>query len=494
MPIEFIDFPEDNYIIKVIGVGGGGSNAVENMHEKGIVGVSFIVCNTDVQALDKCTVPTKVRLGPNLTKGLGAGSRPEVGRNATIESLEEIQRHVGAETKMAFVTAGMGGGTGTGGAPVIAKALKEMGILTVGIVTSPFEIEGATRIRNGQGGIEELKNNVDTLIIISNNKLLEMYPNLSLRQAFSQADDVLATAARGIAEIITKTGEVNVDFEDVNTVMRDSGVALMGSATGEGDERAQKAIKEALSSPLINDNDISGAQHVLLNITSSSDKPVGMKEFGVITNHVKEMTGEETNIIWGTCYDDDLDDQLCITVIITGFNNNEESVAEVEPEQQYVAPPQPVVEYTPPKPKPKPVVPLDNHPNNSSEEIELRKREEPSNQVVFDGFDNFNPPNNNTPSGTQPHGRDEGIEDEDDSMRELKKRIERKTQQTRARLNKLSEDLLRELEGKPSYKRDDSYSDEDDVMHSDEQYSSDYSVDKDDLDDSENSHLHKGVD
>jgi cell division protein FtsZ len=285
------DLPkETSSIIKVIGVGGGGSNAVNHMFDLGIVGVDFAICNTDNQAMELSKVPTKIQLGPDLTEGLGAGSKPDIGRQACIESIDEIKNFLANGTKMLFVTAGMGGGTGTGAAPIIAKAAQEMDILTVGIVTLPFSFEGRRRSKQGVDGLDELKKNVDTLIVISNDKLRQIHGNLKLSQAFSEADDILSTAAKGIAEIITVPGYVNVDFEDVNTVMRGSGVAIMGTATSEGEDRAKLAVDEALNSPLLEENDIQGAQHILLNITSGN-KEVTMDEIFEITEFVQEEAG-----------------------------------------------------------------------------------------------------------------------------------------------------------------------------------------------------------
>jgi len=302
------DIPEDsNPIIKVIGVGGGGSNAVNYMYEKKIIGVDFAICNTDNQAMNLSEVLHKIQLGPTLTEGRGAGSKPGIGREYG--------------TKMLFVTAGMGGGTGTGAAPVIAKAAQELDILTVGIVTVPFTFEGRRRMKQAMEGLAELKKNVDTLIVISNDKLRKIYGNLNLSEAFSKADDILMTAAKGIAEIITVPGYVNVDFEDVNTVMRDSGVAVMGTATTEGDDRALRAVEAALQSPLLEDNDIKGAKHILLNITSGT-REVTMDEVFEITEFVQEEAGHGTDLIWGNCYDETLGDKLSVTVIATGFNRN----------------------------------------------------------------------------------------------------------------------------------------------------------------------------
>lgn len=310
--------PEEESIIKVVGVGGGGSNAVNFMHKQGIEGVNFIICNTDKQALANSEVPVKIQLGPSLTGGRGAGAKPEVGREATLESEEEIRRALGSNTQMVFVTAGMGGGTGTGGAPEVAKIAKEMGILTVGIVTVPFDFEGKSKKEKADLGLNELRNNVDALIVISNNKLRKVFGNLSLSAAFSHADNVLTTAARGISEIITKPGMVNVDFEDVKTVMKESGVAIMGIGIAAGEDRAVKAIDAALSSPLLDDNDIYGARGILLYI-SSGNKEVTMDEVSQITDYVQQAANNDTEIIWGVCQDPALDEEVCVTLIATGF-------------------------------------------------------------------------------------------------------------------------------------------------------------------------------
>ena len=313
------DMPkEQSSIIKVIGVGGGGSNAVNHMYRQGIKGVDFIVCNTDHQALDISPVPTKIPLGQSLTEGRGAGSIPEIGKNAAIENLDEIKDILAKNTKMIFVTAGMGGGTGTGAAPVIAQTARDMGILTVGIITVPFTFEGRKRRTQAEDGIEQMRDAVDTLLVINNDKLREMFGNLSLVNAFEQADDVLAIAAKGIAEVISVTGQINVDFNDVNTVMKDSGVAIMGSAEAEGDDRATKCVEQALSSPLLNDNNIEGATYVLLNITYG-DKAVLMDEISDITDYIQEEAGSTADVIWGHGHDDTLGEKLCVTIIATGF-------------------------------------------------------------------------------------------------------------------------------------------------------------------------------
>ena len=318
--LEF-DLPkETTSIIKVIGVGGGGSNAVNHMFNQGIVGVDFIVCNTDRQALDVSPVPLKIQLGASLTDGCGAGSIPEIGKNSAIENIDEIRAILSTGTKMVFVTAGMGGGTGTGAAPVVAQIAKEMGILTVGIVTVPFGFEGRKRRQQAEEGLDEMRKNVDTLLVINNERLREISGNLSIGNAFSQADDVLTMAAKGIAEVISVTGSINVDFNDVNTVMKNSGVAIMGSATAEGDNRAIEAVQHALSSPLLNDNDISGAKYVLLNI-SYGDKEVLMDEITAITDFIQDEAGSTADVIWGHGYDASLGDKLSVTIIATGFNS-----------------------------------------------------------------------------------------------------------------------------------------------------------------------------
>ncbi len=313
------DLPKElSSIIKVIGVGGGGSNAVNHMFGQGIRGVDFIVCNTDRQALDMSPVPVKIQLGPGLTEGLGAGSVPDKGKDAAQENLDEIRQVLSTRTKMIFITAGMGGGTGTGAAPVVAAIARELCILTVGIVTMPFQWEGHRRKKQALSGVEELRNTVDTLLVINNDRLRDQYGNLSLDNAFQHADDVLTTAARGIVDIITKTGKVNVDFEDVKTVMTRSGVAIMGMAETDGEDRALRAAREALDSPLLNDNDISSAKFVLLNI-AYGDKEILLDEVDEITAFIRKSAGEGADVIWGYGKEEGLGDKLRITVIATGF-------------------------------------------------------------------------------------------------------------------------------------------------------------------------------
>lgn len=316
------DLPvERSSIIKVIGVGGGGSNAVNNMYFSGIKDVNFVICNTDAQALANSEVPIRIQLGESLTEGRGAGNKPEVGKQAAIENLDDVAEALSGNTKMVFITAGMGGGTGTGAAPVIAKACREMGLLTVAIVTIPFKFEGKVRINQAIDGINELREHVDSLLVINNEKLREIFGDLKISEAFSRADNVLTGAAKGIAEIITVHGHVNVDFADVHTVMSNSGVAILGSGSAEGEGRALKAIQTAISSPLLNNNDIRGARNILLNITSGTDE-VSMDEVGVITDFVTAETAASTNIIWGTCIEESLGKKISVTIIATGFEFN----------------------------------------------------------------------------------------------------------------------------------------------------------------------------
>jgi cell division protein FtsZ len=317
------DLPkEQSSIIKVIGVGGGGSNAVNHMFSQNIEGVNFIICNTDAQAIALSKVPNKIQLGPHLTQGLGAGANPAIGRQATEESLEEIKRILEVNTKMAFITAGMGGGTGTGGAPILAKICKDLGILTVGIVTTPFAYEGKKRIAQAEEGVMLLKNHVDTLLVISNDKLRHQFGNLKMKEAFAKADNVLATAAKCITDVINSTGQINVDFADVCTVMSNGGVAILGSASAEGENRAQDAIENAINSPLLNDNDIRGAKWILININSSEgEHEFTMDEVEVIQNYLLSQAGEDTDVILGLGYDNSLGAQLGITLIATGFEH-----------------------------------------------------------------------------------------------------------------------------------------------------------------------------
>ncbi|WP_143304935.1 cell division protein FtsZ [Chitinophaga vietnamensis] len=315
------DLPkEKSSIIKVIGIGGGGSNAVNHMYSQRIEGVNFIICNTDAQAIANSPVPNKIQLGPHLTQGLGAGANPEIGKQATEESFEEIKKILEVNTKMAFITAGMGGGTGTGGAPIIARICKELGILTVGIVTTPFSYEGKKRMLQADEGVSRLKEYVDTLLIISNDKLRQKFGDLKFKAAFEKADNVLATAAKCITDVINSTGQINVDFADVCTVMRNGGVAILGAAVAEGENRAQRAIEEALTSPLLNDNDIRGAKWILINISSSEGEfEHTLDEMDIIQAYVQSQAGEDCDVILGVGYDQVLDRKLGVTIIATGF-------------------------------------------------------------------------------------------------------------------------------------------------------------------------------
>ena len=319
------DLPKhQSNVIKVIGVGGGGSNAINHMFQQGIKGVDFVICNTDAQALQNSGVPNKIQLGVNLTEGLGAGANPDVGEQAAVESLEDIRRMLDTNTKMVFITAGMGGGTGTGAAPIIAKMAKELDILTVGIVTMPFQFEGKMRNEQAQRGIENLRAHVDSLVVINNNKLREVYGNLGFKAGFSKADEVLSTASRGIAEVITHHYTQNIDLRDAKTVLSNSGTAIMGSATASGQTRAQEAIMKALDSPLLNDNKITGAKNVLLLIVSGSQE-ITIDEIGEINDHIQNEAGHGANIIMGVGEDESLQESIAVTIIATGFDLDQQN-------------------------------------------------------------------------------------------------------------------------------------------------------------------------
>ena len=313
------DLPKGNSsIIKVIGVGGGGNNALKHMYERGIHGVDFVICNTDAQTLDNNPVANKVQLGVTMTEGLGAGADPEVGEKAAIESIDDIKASMGQNTKMVFITAGMGGGTGTGAAPVIAKVAKEMGILTVGIVTIPFSFEGKRRLEQAELGLEKLRNNVDSLIVINNDKLRQQFGNLGFKSGFSKADEVLTNAAKGMAEVITGYFDVNIDFRDAKSVLQNSGTALMSNGIASGENKAEDAVKKALDSPLLNDNKITGAKNVLLLIRSGNEE-VTMDEIGIIMDHIQKEAGHTADIIFGVGSDEELGDSVSVLVIATGF-------------------------------------------------------------------------------------------------------------------------------------------------------------------------------
>ncbi len=346
-------------IIKVIGVGGGGGNAVNHMYRQGIAGVDFIICNTDAQALEFSPIPNKVQLGASLTEGMGAGSIPEVGKNSAIENIDDIKAMLGSTTKMLFITAGMGGGTGTGASPIIAQAAKELDILTVAIITTPFSFEGKRRKMQAEDGLDELKKYVDSYLVISNDRLREIFGNLTLGSAFAQADDILTTAAKGIAEIITVPGYINVDFKDVRTVMKDSGVSIMGSFACEGENRALAAVEGALASPLLKDNEIEGARYILLNI-SSGLREVTMDEVAIITDYIQDKAGLSADLIWGNCIDENLGDKLSVTIIATGFQTTEQrahdkknvrKISLLTPEEApMIKPIEPVNSFIEPKP------------------------------------------------------------------------------------------------------------------------------------------------
>ena len=399
------DLPkEKSSIIKVIGVGGGGSNAVNYMFSQNIEGVNFIICNTDAQAIAQSRVPNKIQLGPHLTQGLGAGANPDIGRQATEESLEEIKKILEVNTKMAFITAGMGGGTGTGGAPIISKICKDLGILTVGICTTPFSYEGKKRQLQAEEGIKVMKQYVDTLLVISNDKLRHQFGNLKMKEAFSKADNVLATAAKCITDVINSTGQINVDFADVCTVMRNGGVAILGSAAKEGENRAQQAIEEALNSPLLNDNDISGAKWILININSSEgDHEFTMDEVEVIQNYLISRAGEHSDVILGLGYDNTLGPKIGITLIATGFeykdpfNKTSSIKSEPKKEEKIILPlvlnPEntrnangPALPTVTQKEEPatgQPLVALEALPDQMQPQLVLEEKEEETMQIVF---------------------------------------------------------------------------------------------------------------
>ncbi|MCK5677356.1 MAG: cell division protein FtsZ [Flavobacteriaceae bacterium] len=340
MSIDFsnlsFDLPKNqSNVIKVIGVGGGGSNAVNHMFKKGIKGVDFVVCNTDAQALHNSSVPNKIQLGASLTEGLGAGANPIVGEKSAMESIEDIKNMLNTRAKMLFITVGMGGGTGTGAAPIIAKIAKELDILTVGIVTIPFSFEGKTRTEQAQKGIEELRKNVDSLVIINNNKLREVYGNLGFKAGFSKADEVLATAASGIAEVITHHYTQNIDLRDAKTVLANSGTAIMGSATASGSNRAQNAITKALDSPLLNDNKIEGAKNVLLLIVSGTSE-ITIDEIGEVNDFIQSESKTNVDIIMGVGEDESLGDAISVTIIATGFNIDQQNVIAVTESKKIV--------------------------------------------------------------------------------------------------------------------------------------------------------------
>jgi cell division protein FtsZ len=443
------DLPkEKSSIIKVIGIGGGGSNAVNHMYSQNIEGVNFIICNTDAQAIAQSNVPNKVQLGPHLTQGLGAGANPEIGRQATEESLEEIKRILEVNTKMAFITAGMGGGTGTGGAPIISKICKDLGILTVGIVTTPFSYEGKKRQLQSEEGIKNLKQYVDTLLVISNDKLRHQFGNLKMREAFAKADNVLATAAKCITDVINSTGQINVDFADVCTVMRNGGVAILGNAACEGENRAQRAIEEALNSPLLNDNDIRGAKWILININSAEgEHEFTMDEVDVIQNYLLSQAGENTDVILGLGYDNSLGNKIGITLIATGFEFKDpftkREVPKPEPkkEERIIMT---LGEQPAPKPKATTTSKIEDPlapklvDENTVQEIPMPEIKDEQNDIYL-GTINFV---EEEPKEEQPVHLQLKIKDEKAEADEEKKELERKKQWLDDRFEKLRQSVL----------------------------------------------------
>ncbi|MDH5598941.1 MAG: cell division protein FtsZ, partial [Cyclobacteriaceae bacterium] len=393
------------------GVGGGGSNAVNHMYSQGIKDVEFVVCNTDSQALRTSVVPNKLQIGINLTLGLGAGANPEKGKNAAIENKEEIRDLLGDETKMLFITAGMGGGTGTGAAPVIARIAKEMDILTVGIVTSPFSFEGKKKVLHAEEGIQELRDACDTVLVILNDQLREIYGNLSIGSAFSQADDVLTTAAKGIAEIITVAGYVNVDFEDVRTVMKNAGAAVMGSSETSGEGRARRAAEEALSSPLLDNKEIHGAKNILLSIISGDKEELQMDELTEITEFIQEKAGDDAEVIFGHGVDPELEDRIRVTVIATGFDPKKKEQASNTPaaNQKEVFDLEATKQYG--------LFEMDNTVNESIGDISLKtiENDEP---VIKDIHDELLVQNSNhyTEKNSMQEEEDDFFNDEDDGL------------------------------------------------------------------------------
>lgn len=446
------DLPkEKSSIIKVIGIGGGGSNAVNHMFNQNIEGVNFIICNTDAQAIALSNVPNKVQLGPHLTQGLGAGANPEIGRQATEESLEEIKRILEVNTKMAFVTAGMGGGTGTGGAPIISKICKDLGILTVGIVTTPFTYEGKKRQLQAEEGIKNLKQYVDTLLVISNDKLRHQFGNLKMREAFAKADNVLATAAKCITDVINSTGQINVDFADVCTVMKNGGVAILGNSACEGENRAQKAIEEALNSPLLNDNEIRGAKWILININSAEgEHEFTMDEVEIIQNYLLSQAGEDTDVILGLGYDSSLGNKLGITLIATGFQHQDPFTrksapkAEVKKEEKILMV---LGEQTSSKPK---ATIQENTPEdrltpklieeNISEEFSTPEVNEP--EIILHLNTEVRTDNEDEEDITAPVHLQLKIKDEKAEAEEEKKELERKKQWLDNRFDELRQSIL----------------------------------------------------
>nr|WP_319511691.1 cell division protein FtsZ [uncultured Draconibacterium sp.] len=446
--------------IKVIGVGGGGGNAVNHMFKHGIRDVDFVVCNTDAQAMEASAVRTRVQLGASLTEGRGAGNKPDVGKQAAIENIEDVKNTLSENTKMVFVTAGMGGGTGTGAAPVIAQCCKEQGYLTVAIVTIPFRNEGRRRIKQAYEGIKELAAYVDSLLVINNERIREMYGDFGISEAFAKADNVLATAAKGIAEIITVPGYINVDFADVETVMRKSGMAVMGTGVSEEEDRAEDAVRKALNSPLLNDNEIRGARNILVNI-NSGNKEVTMDEVGRITDYVQNMAGFDADLIWGNGKDETLGEKLSVTVIATGFPTS--IISELSEQSQ-----KKVVSHTLEK---------ETVSAEKREHLSGRNSEDKRSQSTFE-FEISNKSKND--------------DDEFESLYPITSR-ERSSAEKEIDINdyeNLSDDDVDELENVPAFKRRN-------IRINDPKYKRDrsgYSVDRDNRISDRNSYLHDNVD
>ncbi len=501
------DLPtEKASIIKVIGVGGGGSNAVNHMFQQGITDVDFIVCNTDQQALVNSPVPVKIHLGQTLTEGLGAGNKPEKGKEAAIENIEDVNAVLSNNTKMVFITAGMGGGTGTGAAPVIAKAAKELKILTVGIVTIPFRFEGKRRIDQAINGVKEISKHVDSLLVINNERLREIYGNLGITDAFSRADDVLTVAAKGIAEIITKKGHVNVDFADVKTVMQESGVAIMGSAEAEGEGRAMKAIEEALNSPLLNNNDITGAKDILLNI-SFGEEDLTTDELFDITQYAQDAAGHTADLIWGYNQDISLGKKINVTIIATGFETD------IIPELYIQKPTKKKVIEIEKETKPEIDEPVVNQKNDYSDDIDFEieytneemnlvskpiNKKEISQQIIEEEEEEITSSYIQTKKSEQ---KNQNTLDEEERVRkalERMKLMESMKQQKAANKNvkvERSAKTIDELENEPAYKRRNIEMNHESTYNKNKEISRyTLSDDDDDLDLSENSFLHDNVD
>ncbi|MGD1960654.1 MAG: cell division protein FtsZ [Fulvivirga sp.] len=495
-------------IIKVIGVGGGGSNAVNHMFNQGIKDVEFIVCNTDSQALKASVVPGKLQIGVNLTEGLGAGANPDVGKNAALESREDIRDLLGNDTKMVFITAGMGGGTGTGAAPVIAKIAKEMDILTVGIVTAPFVFEGKKKMAQAKAGMDDMKANCDTVLVILNDKLREIHGNLSIGSAFAQADNVLTTAAKGIAEIITVAGYVNVDFQDVRTVMLNAGAAVMGSAQTKGENRARKAAEEALSSPLLDNRDIHGAQKILLSIISGEQAELQMDELTEITEYIQDQAGDDAEVIFGHGVDPNLEDSIRVTVIATGFDreDNREVVMGTNEDRKV---------YNLESTKQINMFQMDNSVNEK-DEMTSRKVDEPKVEPEEERGYSFAAPVNNANDNIEDDEGEDGLflDDEFDIIEEdtadqtinaegmmdinsTKDRLQKKAQERLAKLRGLNKsemgaDEFKERLDVPAYLRKDVRLQN--VPHSSEPHVSKYNLNDDNQILGNNKFLHDNVD